>query len=270
MIIATILIIGLLFIIGGFFFNAYILNRITKLFKVNNTNYKTALKILLLQLIFSVIAAIIISLILYLADLRSLSNLFLFVAGGYILHRLLTKYYQTDWKKNIYIYILYSIATIIISVAVTLLIVVPVRQFIVQPFYVKSASMEPNFVDNEYMLFKMWDKNYQRSEVVIFRYPRNPQEYFLKRIVGLPGEKIQIKDGNVYIFNDQNPDGYKLDESYLPPGTQTSTIDGEIVSLPDDEYFVLGDNRATSRDSRSFGSVNKSFIMGKYWLSPMK
>lgn len=270
MIIIAILIFGLLITVGGFFLNAYIFNWVTKLFKVSNANYKTAIRISLFQLIYGVMAAIIISIIFSLVKIQSLSNIFLAIIGAYILHKLLVKYYQTNLKKNIAIYISYTIVIIIISTITALFIILPIRKYVVRPFYVKGAAMDPNFVDNEYMLFKMWDKNFKRSEVVIFKYPRNSQEYFLKRIVGLPGEKIQMKDGNVYIINSANPNGFKLDEPYLQPDMKTYSIDEEIINLKKDEYYVLGDNRMASKDSRSFGPVNKSFMVGKYWLSPMK
>ena len=83
-------------------------------------------------------------------------------------------------------------------------------------------------------------------------------------MIGLPGEKVEVKDGQVYIYNDKNPDGFVLDESgYLASDVKTYDVTDQIVSLNSNEYFVLGDNRNSSKDSRSFGAVNKSFLTGR-------
>lgn len=164
-------------------------------------------------------------------------------------------------------------------------IIVPLRVFLIQPFFVQGASMEPNFEDREYLIinelgYKTTDvgfasggkeinfftvksfKEFQRGDVVVFRYPKNPSVYYIKRVVGLPGEKIEIKDKKVKIFNSQNPEGFVLDESkYLSPSVETSG--DQIVQLSDTEYFVLGDNRSYSSDSRSWGPVPENDVVGK-------
>lgn len=155
-------------------------------------------------------------------------------------------------------------------VTISLVIIIPIRQFLIQPFYVKGASMEPNFHDHEYLIIDEISyqvKDVKRGEIIVFRYPRNPDEFFIKRVIGLPGEKVQIQEGNVFIYNSANPNGVALDEPYLANETKTYGIsDSEIVTLGKDEYYVLGDNRNSSKDSRSFGSVNKNFIIGKVLL----
>ncbi|MFA5155091.1 MAG: signal peptidase I [Patescibacteria group bacterium] len=151
-------------------------------------------------------------------------------------------------------------------VAISLAIILPVRYFLIQPFYVKGASMEPNFHDHEYLIIDEISYRFEsprRGQVIVFRYPRDPQEYFIKRIIGLPGEEVQIKDGQILIFNGDYPDGLALPESYLPSDLMTYDQSGAKVALGPDEYFVLGDNRNASKDSRSFGPVNRSFITGK-------
>lgn len=154
-------------------------------------------------------------------------------------------------------------------VAISLAIIVPVRYFLIQPFYVKGMSMESSFHDHEYLIIDEISYRFrpiERGEVIVFRYPLNPQEYFIKRIIGLPGESVQVKDSQVVIYNDQNPGGLVLNETYLDQGTPTySNSDGKIT-LGQDEYFVLGDNRTASKDSRSFGAVNRSFITGRVFL----
>src|SRR5665811_413934 len=87
-------------------------------------------------------------------------------------------------------------------VAISLAIIIPVRYFLIQPFYVKGASMESSFHDHEYLIIDEISYRFraiERGEVIVFRYPLNPQEYFIKRVIGLPGEGVQIKDGQVIV-----------------------------------------------------------------------
>ena len=153
--------------------------------------------------------------------------------------------------------------------AIALVIIVPVRYFLIQPFYVKGTSMEPNFHNYEYLIIDEISYRFnlpQRGEVVVFRYPRDPQEHFIKRIIGLPGEDVQIKDNHVYIYNKEHQNGFVLNETYLDPSEVTLANNENRITLKADEYFVLGDNRDASQDSRFFGPVNKSFITGRVWL----
>lgn len=167
--------------------------------------------------------------------------------------------------KNFFSFVFELIKIVVIS----LVIIIPVRYFLIQPFYVKGASMEPNFYDHEYLIIDEISYRFnepKRGDIIVFRYPRNPQEYFIKRLIGLPGESIKIDKGKVTIFNEANPDGFILDEPYLDEETKTYGISEEIVEMTEEEYFVLGDNRNSSKDSRSFGPVNKSYITGRVLL----
>lgn len=152
-------------------------------------------------------------------------------------------------------------------VIISLVIILPIRYFIIQPFYVKGASMEPTFHDHQYLIIDEIGYRFnepKRGDIVVFRYPQNPQEYFIKRVIGLPGERVEVRDGSVYVYNDKYPEGFVLDESaYLADNIKTYDLSEEIVTLRDSEYFVLGDNRNASKDSRSFGPVNKSFLTGR-------
>ncbi|HPA25632.1 MAG TPA: signal peptidase I [bacterium] len=153
-------------------------------------------------------------------------------------------------------------------IIISLVIIFPVRYYLIQPFYVKGQSMEPNFHDNEYLIINEIGyrfNNPERGDIVVFKYPKNPSEFYIKRVIGLPGERIKITDGEVTIFNAENPNGKVLDESsYLAPGTETS---GKLeTNLGANEFFVLGDNRSSSKDSRYFGTVDKEFIVGKTWI----
>jgi len=157
----------------------------------------------------------------------------------------------------------WEIAKIII---IALIIVVPIRYFLFQPFFVKGQSMEPNFENGDYLIVDEISyrfRNPQRGEVVVFKYPNNPSQRYIKRIIGLPGETIKIADGQVIIFNN---DGRKiLDEGdYLNPSTFTP---GNIrITLDDNEYFVLGDNRIASADSRRWGPLPKEDIIGRVFI----
>lgn len=153
-------------------------------------------------------------------------------------------------------------------VIISLAIVVPIRYFLIQPFYVKGASMEPSFHDYEYLIVDEISFRFrqpQRGEIIVFRSPNNPGNYFIKRIIGLNNERVVIKNGEVYIYNQNFSQGFKLDESsYLPAGLKTS---GNVdLTLSEDEYFVLGDNRNSSLDSRSFGPISRKSIIGRVWL----
>lgn len=149
---------------------------------------------------------------------------------------------------------------------VSLVIILPIRYFVIQPFFVLGASMEPNFENGDYLIINeigyRMDKP-QRGDVIVFKYPNNPKQYYIKRIVGLPGEVIIITDGKISIKNKENPGGFSLKEDYLK-GVETY---GNISrALGFDEYFVLGDNRGASSDSRMWGALNEKFIVGKVLL----
>lgn len=163
-------------------------------------------------------------------------------------------------------FVIEIIKVIIISLA----IIIPIRYFLIQPFYVKGASMEPNFYDHEYLIIDEISYRFdepQRGDIVVFRYPLDPSQYFIKRVIGLPGEKVEIKEGKVYIYNPEHPEGLAVDERlYLELSVETESHGNQAFVLDQDEYFVLGDNRVFSRDSRVFGPIHKSFITGRVWI----
>lgn len=151
-------------------------------------------------------------------------------------------------------------------VAISLAIIIPVRYFLIQPFYVKGASMEPNFYDKEYLIVDEITYRFdqpQRGDIIVFRYPKDPQEFFIKRVIGLPGESIQLKNGQVIIYNKEHSDGFALAENYLASSVQTNGLTEDKIDLGDNQFYVLGDNRNESKDSRYFGPVDKSFIIGR-------
>lgn len=155
---------------------------------------------------------------------------------------------------------------IIKIVIIALLIVVPIRTFLFQPFFVRGESMAPAFEDGDYLIIDEISYRFQgpqRGEVIVFRYPDDPSQRYIKRIVGLPGETLEIKDGRVVISNQQEP--YVLDESdYLP--SDIFTPGEKSISLTENQYFVLGDNRRASADSRRWGSLPRENIIGRVLL----
>lgn len=156
------------------------------------------------------------------------------------------------------------------TVAISVAIILFVRYFLFKPFYVKGASMEPNFYDNEYLIINEVDYRFReplRGDIVVLRFPRDPKQFFIKRVIGLPKEKIDVENGNVIIYNSEHPDGFVLHEdAYLR--SDVLTFGDQEVTLGADEYFVLGDNRPASLDSRSsiLGPVHRSEIVGRVWF----
>ena len=138
--------------------------------------------------------------------------------------------------------------------------------FFFQPHQVKGASMEPNYQDEDYLLTDKVSYRFhepERGDVVIFRAPKNRELDYIKRVIGLSGEKVRITNGAVFINGQQLKEDYLASStgyagSFLPPG--------EEFLVPQGEYFVMGDNRPHSSDSREWGTVSKEDIIGKAWL----
>ncbi|MDP3778622.1 MAG: signal peptidase I [bacterium] len=148
---------------------------------------------------------------------------------------------------------------------ISLAIVLPIRYFIVQPFIVRGASMEPNYYDGQYLIID--EVTYQvrkpeRGEVIVFRYPKDPKQFFIKRIIGLPGERVEILKGRVTIFNNDSPKGITLDEAYLSSENHPTYPEGD-VTLSSTEYFLMGDNRDFSSDSRYWGPMDTKYMVGR-------
>ena len=147
-------------------------------------------------------------------------------------------------------------------IIIALLIVVPLRAFVFQPFLVRGASMEPNFHSGDYLIVDELSYRFrepQRGEVIVFKFPQDTSQRFIKRIVGLPGDTVEINQGRIFIS------GVMLNETgYLPVSLGTS---GETkITLREDEYFVLGDNRPFSSDSRRWGVLLEEHIIGRTFL----
>lgn len=142
-----------------------------------------------------------------------------------------------------------------------------IRTFLVQPFLVSGASMVPSFSHGDYLLVDELSYQFRkpaRGEVVVFRYPRDESTYFIKRIIGLPGDRVSIRDGAVVVRNGEHPEGSVLDEAYLPPNTPTVIRSGGQAefALGEGQFLVLGDNRSYSFDSRDWGVLEEKEIIG--------
>jgi len=163
-----------------------------------------------------------------------------------------------------------------------LVIIVPIRVFLFQPFIVRGASMEPNFAEREYLIINEFGyknvnllngfidiaprKLLEREDIIVFREPvGDHKDFYIKRVIGVPGETVEVIDGSVIIYNDKHPDGFTLNEDlYLPKNRRTT---GQVkYELGEEEYFVLGDNRNASSDSRRFGPITKNDVIGKVLL----
>lgn len=150
-------------------------------------------------------------------------------------------------------------------ILLTLIVVIPVRMYVAQPFVVNGASMAPTFATGEYLVVDQLTyhlSNPQRGDIVVFKFPLDNSKFFIKRIVGLPGEKVTVKGEEVIIENQENGEEITLIEPYveLVKNSYSETI------LEDDEYFVMGDNREASLDSRVWGPLNKKYIVGRAYV----
>jgi len=153
---------------------------------------------------------------------------------------------------------------IIKVVAIVFTSAIIVRYLVFQPFVVEGSSMEPTFTQGEYLLidklsYRLYEPN--RGDVIVFRYPSNQKLFYIKRVIGLPGETVTISSGAVYIG------GKLLREPYLGPNVTTlvnrSTQSSYEARLKEDEFFVMGDNRSMSSDSRDWGPLQRRFIIGR-------
>lgn len=148
---------------------------------------------------------------------------------------------------------------------IALLIIVPIRVFIAQPFIVSGSSMVPTFQNGQYLIvdeisYRLGEP--KRGDVVVFRYPNDTKKFFIKRIIGLPGETIDIKKGETTIINTVHPEGLALDQSFI----QNHSTENAHTTLGSDQYFVMGDNRTGSFDSRSWGPVSRNLLVGRAYV----
>ena len=151
---------------------------------------------------------------------------------------------------------------------IALIIIVPFRMFVAEPFVVSGSSMVPNFHNGDYLIIDRLTYHFsppKRGDVIVLKFPKDTSQFFIKRIIGLPGETIKLSQGHVVIINKDHPEGSILNESYLP--SQIETLGrSDQMTLGTDEYFVLGDNRTASSDSRVWGILPANDIVGRVWV----
>ncbi|MFT5036502.1 MAG: signal peptidase I [Candidatus Azotimanducaceae bacterium] len=162
------------------------------------------------------------------------------------IHRL---YSPVTLKQSIKLGVVYFFATLIL----TLVTVVPFRLFIAEPFIVSGLSMSPTYEQGAYIIINKLDRSFAVSDIVIFRFPDDESKFAIKRIVAVSGDRVRIADGGVYVNESLRDDTYVVGD----------TVGDTDVVLDDNEYYLLGDNREFSRDSRDFGPVSKELILGK-------
>ncbi len=153
------------------------------------------------------------------------------------------------------------------SVAIAVILAFVIRFFLFQPFYIPSGSMEPTLQPKDRIIvnkFIYWVRKPQRGDIIVFKYPRDPSRDFIKRLVGLPGETIEIRDSVLFV------NGKKVDQPFLPKGLRYGSYGP--IKVPADNYFMMGDNRNNSEDSRVWGTLPKENIVGEamvvYWPVP--
>ena len=150
--------------------------------------------------------------------------------------------------------------------AVVIIFVIGIRFYIAQPFIVSGASMVPNFASSDYLIVDEISYRFhepQRGDVIIFHPPVDMRTYYIKRIIGMPGDNVSVNNGVVTITNTQHPKGIVLDEKYISKDTLT---ENKNVTVSQGQYFVMGDNRPESYDSRGWGLLPKENITGRALL----
>jgi signal peptidase I len=149
---------------------------------------------------------------------------------------------------------------------IAILLVIPIRLFVAQPFIVSGASMDDTFHSGEYLIVDQVTYHFEkpeRGDVVIFRYPKDISKFFIKRVIGLPGDTVSIVDAKVTITNERFPNGFTIDEPYIKSMQPAAPFE---ETLGEREYFVMGDNRDKSSDSRAWGVLQEERIIGRAFI----
>jgi len=223
------------------------LNLTTKIVKSKNANYKNALKISIVSLTAASIVTLIINRSLKNIDSDLLSNIDMIVyviVGLFIAIMLYKRYYYSTTKTNITIYAIKLLVS-------GYLIYMPIRIFFLEPCWIRTLSMSPTYEYGQFVLINKYAKIYNRGDVIVFKDQQNTTMHVLRRIIGLPNEQIEIVNNVVYI------------------NEYSTEIINRNITLDNDEYFVMGDNRVLINDPRSFGPVKRNLIVGKYWTTPL-
>lgn len=243
-----------------FLFQAAILFGAGRLLKIATLTYKSTLKITFFLIVAQIVLIFILVAFFHPHPVLVVSLLPIIFL---LLHYFFRKYSHSTWKRSFGIFLIYIVSSIVLSYAVDFLMVKPIRNYIMSPFYIEGPAMSPTLNSHDYVFIKKWGKQYTRGDIIVFlylnqsEYPAMNGSFLVKRIIGLPREKVAIQNGKVFI------NGSILEETYIKiqtPGT-TSLV------LNKDEYFVLGDNRSESLDSRFYGPISSADIQGKVFFT---
>lgn len=167
---------------------------------------------------------------------------------------------KTPLKKRL-VSLLQDLVYVAIAIGIALLI----QRYIGRPFIVNGTSMDPTFKNYEYLIIDEISYDFhqpKRGEVIVFKAPPEPSKYYIKRIVGLPGDTVTISGSVITITNAENPKGFVLDDSFITHKEN----DSDSYTVPEGNYFVMGDNRTGSYDSRSWGMLPRENIDGRVFL----
>jgi signal peptidase I len=188
----------------------------------------------------------IIYLVLYLFDLPKVAEVASLIVQTWILHHFLKVDFNTGVVKTIFVYIVSTIFTGILA----LLMIFCIRTFVLSPFIVNGISMSPTYESGDYLFVNKFEKSYKRRDVVIYLY--DEKSFIIQRVIGLPGEEVTVAKGAVRINGEILPEPYAVGK----------TLGDANVKLSEGQYFMLGDNRENSFDSRKKGPVSADTIVG--------
>jgi len=260
--IAFLIVIGITIV--SLFIEAWVLHVLLKIFRTKSPDYKNAFIVIIILWVVAVIIGYMISLLANTMSLMLYGNIAAIILVLVVFHLLLKKFFQTGFLKNIVIYILFSFILTVLAVVA----IMPLRTYVIEPFYAQGASMEPAIEDNDYLLGLKFAKDFERGDIVMFKYTNDENQIMIKGIVGLPGDRLMFKENEVLVYNKDFPNGVKLNENdYLSSDIVTTTLNGSDFTLSETQYFVLGDDREKSLDSRRFGPIDEELIIAKYWLT---
>ena len=150
-------------------------------------------------------------------------------------------------------------------IAIVVFILLPIRFYIAQPFVVVGSSLSPTFTGGDYLIVDEISYRFnepKRGDVIVFVPPLAIKDHYIKRIIGLPGDTVSVVGNVVKIINKENPNGFTLEEPYV----HSERSANKEVTLSTDQYFVMGDNRAVSSDSRVFGPITRDEISGRVFV----
>ena len=213
---------------------------LSKYFKLENVTFKKSAMIILYLIVTG-------SVVMILLEVFNLGILYI-IFELLLFHYFLKKYYNNSWKKSLSIYIIFTIS----YVALSLMMIIPVRTYIFEPYFVAGESMSPALNQDDYLIIDKYSKSYQSGDIVVI-YNDLQRGYLIKRVIGLPNDKVEIKNGKVFINE------IELNEEYI----YQEVFPNKLIVLSNDEYFVLGDNLSKSADSRHFGAIKGSDIIGE-------